>query len=539
MDAPSPTLPNDVDALQSLATELSASVTDLQSLLRNKELQIQKLQEQLNLNQHQRYGASSEKQDIQQMEWDFFNEAELLKALDDSQQDQPDVEVASHKRRGRQKKPFPKKLPRVEVVHDLSDAQQQCSCGQTMQYIGDDVSEQLAIIPKTYYVIKHIRRRYGCSCKACLRTADMPSGVLPGTQASAQIIAHTLVSKHLDGLPLYRQEKMAARDKVSLPRAKLARWSIGASERYFEGMYQWLQKAFWQYDISHSDETGIQVLKEEGRSAKNKSWLWLRRGGPPDREVILVDYSPSRSGEVAGTLLEYSRGYLICDAYAGYNRAVREHGLLTVYCNDHARRRFKDIVNSLKKDHDVSNIIATRALAWYKPLYALEKQIKELDADEKYQHRQARALPHWREFLAWTQKLINDGVQHDATREALQYVLNQAEGLMRYCEDGRLPISNIKAEHVAKTIAVARKNFLFADTPAGAKASAMTYSVLETAKLHGHHPFEYTTVLLNELASVMTRDVTKKQLDDAYERLLPWNIAPAEVRAIFKTYPTP
>ena len=523
-----PTLPTDTDTLHSL-------VGNLQELLYNKEVQIQKLEEQLRLSNQHRFGQHSEKLkklNLKQLEWDFFNEAELLAALAklEEEEEQAATEVAAHRRQGRKKKPLSAKLARVEVIHDLTDEEKQCDCGQPLKLIGNDVTEQLAIIPQTYYVIKHIRRRYGCSCKQCLRTAPMPVSVLPGTQASATLIAHVMVSKYLDGLPLYRQEKMAARDKIDLPRAKTARWIIDGS-KHFQPMYNLMQDVFRDYDIGHSDETGIQVLNEPERTAQNKSWLWLRRGGPPDKPVVLVDYSPSRSGQIAGTLLEDFRGYLICDAYSGYKPSIKANGLLPVYCNDHARRRFTDIIKSVGKDHDVNNIIATRAAAWYKPLYALEKKIKPLSADEKRQQRQLHAVSHWQHFIAWAQQLLAEGVQHEATRKALQYLINHAEGLQRYCEDGRLPISNIRAEHVAKTIAIARKNFLFADTPAGAKASAMTYSMLETAKANGHQPFEYMTVLLSELPNANT-------IED-YERLLPWNLTPEKVRAIFKTYPAP
>lgn len=540
MDAPSDPLPIDVNTLQSLVSDLQSVVgeqqsqlNNLKSVLHNKENQLIKLQEQLNLKQQRLFGRSTEKLEVEQLEWDFFNEAELLAALARLKQEKEptSTQIEAPTRRGRQKKPFPKKLREIELIHDLSDDQKHCACGETLKHIGDDVSEQLAVIPLTYYVIKHIRRRYGCSCKQCLKSASMPASVLPGTQASAQLIAHIMVSKYLDGLPLYRQEKIAARSKIDLPRAKLARWLIDSSQKYLQPIYNLIQEAFWQYDIGHCDETRMQVLKEPERTPQNKSWLWLRRGGPPDKPVILVDYSPSRSGQVAGTLLDQFRGYLICDAYSSYRSVAKENDLLLVYCNDHARRRFVDIVKSIGKEHDVKDIIATRAVAWYKPLYALEKKIKHLSAEEKYRQRQQHAVAHWQKFLAWAQQLQNDGVQHNATREALQYLLNHAVELQRYCDDGRLPMTNIRAEHVAKTIAVARKNFLFAVSVAGAKASAMIYSILETANLNGHHPFEYVTVLLNEAAQAKT-------VED-YERLLPWNISPEQVRDLFKIYPAP
>lgn len=511
-------------------------VKDLQALVYNKEAQVRKLQEQLNLQQNGLYGSSSEKltpPPVEQLEWDFFNEAELLaELLKLEEEKQLHTTVTTHRRRkGKKKKPQPKHLQRVQVVHDLSDAEKQCTCGRTLKYIDSDVSEQLAIIPQTHYVIEHIRRRYGCRCKQCIRTASMPTSVLPGTQASATIIAHAMVSKYLDGVPLYRQEKIAARDRLDLPRSKQARWIIKSSENHLTPLYNLMQEVFYGYDIAHSDETGIQVLNESGRAPQSKSWLWIRYGGAPDKTVVLVDYSASRSGQVAKSLLDDFKGYLVCDAYSGYKPVIKDNGLKAVCCNDHARRRFTEIIKSVGKDHDPANLIASRAVAWYKPLYDLERKIKTLSAEEKQAQREQHAIPHWQKFIAWAQQLIDEGVQHKPTRSALQYLLNQAEDLQRYCEDGRLPMTNIRAEHVAKAIALARKNFLFAATTAGATASARVYSVLQTAIAHGHQPFEYMTVALNELANA-------KNVEDV-EKMLPWNISAERVREIFNTYPAP
>lgn len=522
-------LPTDTKVLQSL-------VKDLQAIVINKEAQVKNLQEQLNLHKKSRFGSSSEKHQhppVKQLGWDFFNEAELLAELQrlQDEKEQTSTVKAHRRRKGKKKKPLAKHLPRVEVVHDLSPEEKQCGCGRELKCIGDDISEQLAVIPQTYFVIKHIRRRYGCQCKQCLLTASMPEGVLPGTHASASIIAKAMVSKYLDGIPLYRQEKIAARDNIELPRAKLARWIIKSSEKHLTALYNLMQDVFFSYDIASSDETGMQVLNESGRKAQSKSWLWMRRGGPPDKTVVLVDYSPSRSGQVAGTLLEEFHGYLICDAYSGYKPVTKSNQLKTVYCNDHARRRFSEIIKSVGKDHDTTHIIASRAVAWYKPLYALERRIKTLSATEKKAQRQEHAVEHWKKFIAWAQKLLDDGVQHNPTREALQYLINQADGLQRYCEDGRLPMTNILTEHIAKAIALARKNFLFADSVAGAKASAMVYSILQTAIEHNHHPFEYMTVILTELAGA-------RCVEDV-EQMLPWNITPERVREIYKSYPAP
>ena len=355
----------------------------------------------------------------------------------------------------------------------------------------------------------------------------MPAQPLPGTQASPVLLAWLMVSKYLDGLPLYRLEKIAKRSGVDLPRNKTARWLVDIGSKLMV-FYEFFAEALISYDIAWGDETGFQVLKEPKRAPQSKGWLWVRRGGPPDKPVVLLDYSPSRSGEVAKSLFDGFKGYLVCDAYSGYlplSDAIR------VYCNDHARRRFKHIVKSVGKDHQADEIIAARALLWYQCLYDIEDEIKDLSPQEKYKIRQKKAVGLWKQFIAWASKLMEEGVQHQPTRAALKYLLNHQVELQRYCDDGRLPISNIASEHTVKTIAVPRKNFLFSDTKDGAKSSAITYSVIETSRANGHDPNKYLTVVLTELPAAKT----KAQI----EALLPWNLTPEQVAEKFNTYPTP
>ena len=195
------------------------------------------------------------------------------------------------------------------------------------------------------------------------------------------------------------------------------------------------------------------------------------------------------------------------------------------------------MVKSLTKDlgeeakEQSKNWIASQAVELYKSLYRVEKMIKDKSPEEKYAERQRLAVPLWETFLMWANRMQVEGVAHEGTRKALAYLIKHSEGLQRYCTDGRLPMSNIQAEHVAKAIAVPRKNFLFADTPAGAESSAMIYSLLETAKINHQHPQRYLSVLLSELPNL--------QSGDELEALLPWNITPEEVNRRYATYPAP
>lgn len=535
MDGLPARLPDDPTALKALLLRQQRTIEQQQAAL-NKEQQravrqrnhIELLEERLRRLLAQRFGQRSERNPDQ---FQLFNEAELLAqadALTEQDGDHDTVTIPAHRRRRKKaSQALPPDLPRVDVVYDLDPGETHCSCGEPLQRIGEQVLEQLAVIPQQYYVIRHIRPTYACRCKHCIRTAAMPAQPLPGSRASAPLLAHTMVSKYLDGLPLYRQEKMAARLGLVLPRAKLARWLIDAS-KVLQPLVNLLNDTFFAYDIAYSDDTGIQVLKEDGRAAASQSALWIRRGGPPNQPVVLVDYAPSKSGEAAYGLLSEFHGTLVCDGAASFNAAVRRNGLNLALCNDHARRRFHKVCVGLGK-HKAANSIAQQGLRRYQRLYAIEREAKDLSDEERRAYRQQHAVPVWDDFLAWAERVQREGVSHAGTRDALAYLLKHAQGLRFYCADGRVPISNIRAEHVAKTIAIARKNFLFADTSAGAEASGRIFSLIETARANGHHPQRYLTVLLNELPNVTDLEQV--------EALLPWNLTPEQVDARFAVYP--
>jgi transposase len=514
-----------------VVVQQTQSLEQKESEIKSQVTRIEHLEALLRRMNHQRFGASSEKHPGQ-AELHLFNEAELIaleEALRPADKDNDAVvAVPAHNRKKKGARRLPEDLPRVEQRYELPE--RICSCGDTFQLIGYDTSEQLAIIPQQYYVIVHKQCKYSCTCgHGGVITAPKPKAPIPGSQASPQLIAHVMSAKYHDGLPLYRQEKMAMREGLNLPRSKLARWVIEGS-KVLQPVWNLLEDTLFSYDITAADETGIQVLKEEDRAPQNKSWLWLRRGGPPDKPVVLVDYSSSRAGRVATQLLEQTQGYLICDAYAGYKPVAKDNGLTLVLCNDHARRKFSDAIKSLGKKEQTKRWMATKALNYYKLLYQVERDGQDLEPQARHQHRQDKAVPIWAALLKWAQEVQHRGVGHKDTREALAYLLNQQVGLQTYLEDGRLPISNIKTEHIAKTIAVARKNFLFADTPAGAKASARAYSLLETAKANGHHPQRYLSILLNELPNA--------KCVEEIEALLPWQITPDQIAARYALLPS-
>lgn len=430
----------------------------LQEKIVRHKTRIQILEEQLQLLRAHQFGKRSEKL-FNPDQIHLFNEAEVVadepqSTTDpDTAGDDDSIEVPAHTRKRRRSQAIPDDLKRVDVVHDLDDEERQCdACGETMAHIGEEISEQLCVVPQQHFAVRNRRQKYACQCKDCIRTASMPAQPIPGSQASPRLLANVMERKYLQGLPLYRQEKIAERDGLDLPRCKLARWLISGSE-VFVPLINLLEDSFFSFDVALSDDTGIRVLKEDGRAPSSKSALWIRRGGPPDKQVVLVDYEVSKSGETVHKLLCDFKGYLVTDGADNFKLSVRRNGLCSVLCNDHARRRFRKALQVLDKS---KSSIARTAMEWYGKLYRIESQSKHMEPDERHAIRQEQAVPLWDEFLAWAERVFTEGVAHGRTNEALSYLLKHREGLRAYCLDGRLPISNIKSEHVAKTIAVMR-----------------------------------------------------------------------------------
>lgn len=522
-----------IDRVEKSNDSQTQKVCLLQEKIVRHKTRIQILEEQLQLLRAHEFGRRSEKY-FNPDQIQLFNEAEVV--ADEPEQDtdasasseDDTIDVPAHTRKRRRSQAIPADLARVDVVHELDEDEKQCSaCGEAMAPIGEEISEQLCVVPQQHFAVRHRRQKYACQCKECIRTASMPAQPIPGSQASPRLLANVMDRKYLQGLPLYRQEKIAERDGLDLPRSKLARWLITGSE-VFVPLINLLEDSFFSFDVAQSDDTGIRVLKEDGRAPSTKSALWIRRGGAPETPVVLVDYEVSKSGETVYRLLSDFRGYLVTDGADNFKLTVRRNELVSVLCNDHSRRRFRKALEVAGKD---KGSIARTALDWYGKLYRIEADIKHLDPAQRHAIRQSQAVPLWDEFLQWATRIFTEGVAHGRTSDALAYLLKHQEGLQAYCLDGRLPISNIKSEHVAKTIAIMRKNFLFSDTPSGAEASARIFSIIETARANGHNPYKYLSVLLTELPqATCVEDV---------ENLLPWNVTPQEVGVRFAGYPVP
>jgi transposase len=509
-------LPRDIETLQALLAEQVARNTRLEQDNMRLDAKVLSLQEQLNLALARRYAASSEKLSPDQIR--LFNEAEVDAALDDGDHDEADPEetvaVPAHSRKKGGRKPLPDTLPRVEVIHEIPEDQRQCPHdGQVLAEINQVVSEQLDIIPAQIRVIRHIRKQYACACGQCIQTALLPGQPIPKSMASPGLLAHIAVSKYQDALPLYRQEQILQRIGVDIPRATLANWMIQAGQ-LVQPLINLLHDHLLAYDIVQMDETTVQVLKEPGKTAQSKSYLWLQRGGPPDDPVILFDYDPSRSQTVPIGLLDGFAGYLQADGYSGYNGVVAESSLIHLGCMAHARRKFSEAVKGQGKNKRQGK--AQQGLAWIQKLYRIEKQARtqQMSPPERKAHRQQHAAPLLDKLRTWLDDSLPTVPPGTLTGKALTYLRNEWPKLIRYLEDGRLEIDNNLAENAIRPFVIGRKNWMFSDSVRGVKASANLYSLVESAKANGLEPYGY-------LRQVFTALPQAETVEDI-EALLPW-----------------
>jgi hypothetical protein len=333
--------------------------------------------------------------------------------------------------------------------------------------------------------------------------------------ASPGLLAHITVSKYQDALPLHRQEQILQRIGVDIPRATLASWMIRCGQ-LVQPLINLLRDRLLDYDIVQMDETTVQVLKEPGKTAQSKSYLWLQRGGPPDEPVILFDYDPSRNQTVPRELLAGFAGYLQADGYSGYNGVVAEGSLIHVGCMAHARRKFSEAAKGQGKNPRQGK--AQQGLAWIQKLYRIEKQARtqQMSPPERKAHRQQHAVPILAKLRTWLDDSLPTVPPGTLTGKALNYLHNEWPKLIRYLEDGRLEIDNNLAENAIRPFVIGRKNWMFSDSVHGVKASANLYSLVESAKASGLEPYGY-------LRRVFTALPQAESVEDI-ENLLPWSL---------------
>lgn len=515
---------------QSRFTEQSGHLTlaknkvdEQQLCLHQRDSHIQKqdqrillLEELLRLRKIQKFTASSEKMPFQVS---LFDEAELESAIGDLLDrvtDEVIVEPADHSElKKTRKRGFSASLERVRIELTLSDADK---AGAQRTFFAK-VKEELEYIPAVLKVLEYWQEKAVFAKddgSDLILVADRPIHPLGKCSVTTSLLAQIITAKYADGLPLYRQEGILKRYGGDISRSNMANWIIRLDD-VFKPLMNLIREEQNSSDYLQADETRIKVLKETGKTAQSDKWMWVIRGGPPDKPAVMFHYDPSRAGKVPVRLLDDFSGVLQADGYSGYAPVCRANNITRIGCWDHARRKFVEASKAAAVTKPKGPPAkADVALSKIRKLYALEAKIAEQEPSQKQKARQTIAIPILNDLKAWLDKNITRMMKGGLTYKAMQYTLNQWDSLVGYCKDGKLNISNALAENAIRPFAIGRKAWLFSDTPQGAHASATCYSLIESAKANQIEPYGYIKYLLDHIGEADTLE--------KLEALLPWQV---------------
>lgn len=499
-----------------------AYIEHLENTISSLQKQVDNLTEMIILLRKEKFGSSSEKTPVKQIngQLSLFNEAEVEAT---SKPEEPIVQKVD----GYYRKPFRtrraeliKDLPVREIPCDIPAEDMYCDqCGTTLKLIGyEKVREELEYIPAKLQIVRY--NRAACECPKCKHTehpfikkAESPSSLMNHSLASPSSVANVMYQKYVNSVPLYRQEKDWENLGLSLTRATMAHWMIRCSQDYFTPIINHLKKKMVSEEVLHCDETPIQVLKESGKKPQSKSYMWLYRTTQgSSHPIILYDYQPSRSGDNAIRFLNGFKGYLHTDGYSGYNKL---EDITRCGCWAHLRRKFVEAIPD-KRDKNAPRTTAEIGRDYCDQLFHLEDQMKQLTPEDRYTKRLELEKPVLEAFWCWLDSV--NGLKESALGKAVTYAQNQKPYMENYLLDGRCSLSNNAAENAIRPFTVGRKNWLFADTPKGATASAAIYSIIETAKANGLNIYTYLEFLL-----MWMPDTDWHNHPEDLEDLMPWS----------------
>ena len=500
-------------------SEKDAYIEHLENTIKDLQNQVSNLTEMILLMRKDKFGSKSEKTPQVDGQLSLFNEAEI----EARQEEEPLVD-----RKGRIYHRNPK-TPREELLKDLPVEEVPCivhpddmicdQCGSALKEIGFvKVRDELEYIPAKVKIIRYMQQ--ACECPSCkhkgipfIRKAVTPKSVLNHSLASPSSVARVMYHKYVNGIPLYRQEKDWEQTGIGLSRATMANWIIRSSEDHLMPVVEHLRKELLKRDIVHCDETPVQVLKEDGKKPQTKSYMWLYRTGNDGKApIILYDYQPSRNGDHAATYLKDFQGYVHSDGYSGYNKLT---GITRIGCWAHLRRKFVEAIPTKKSPGDPLTS-AEIGRQYCDKIFAIEDSLKGLTSEERKVKRLELEKPVLEAFWCWLDSV--NALKGSSLGKAVTYAKNQQPYMENYLLDGRCSLSNNAAENAIRPFTVGRKNWLFADTPKGASASAAVYSLVETAKANGLNVFEYLNYLL-----LYMPDTPWQQHPELLDDLMPWS----------------
>lgn len=501
--------------------EKDAYIEHLENTIKDLQNQVSNLTEMVLLLRKEKFGSSSEKTPKQiEGQLSLFNEAEIEA---DSKSAEPVICCKGsmyHRKPKASREKLLKDLPVEEFPCVLHPDDMFCNqCGTALKEIGFvKARDEIEYIPAKVQIIRYMQQ--ACECPTCKHTvrpfikkAAVPRSVLNHSLASPSSVSYVMYQKYVNSIPLYRQEKDWEQMGIALSRATMANWVIRSTQEHFEPVIKHMQKELLKREVIQCDETPVQVLKEEGKKPQTKSYMWLYRTGNDGKApIILYDYQPSRSGDNAASYLKDFKGYVHSDGYSGYNKL---DGITRCGCWAHLRRKFVEAIPD-KKAVDAPLTSAEIGRDFCNQLFKVEESLKDLTPKERFCKRLELEKPILEAFWCWLESLTV--LKGSALGKAVTYAMNQRPFMENYLLDGRCVISNNAAENAIRPFTVGRKNWLFADAPKGASASAAVYSIIETAKANGLNVFAYLQHLLLHMPDTDWQNYPE-ELDD----LMPWS----------------
>jgi transposase len=395
--------------------------------------------------------------------------------------------------------PLPPQFPRTVIRHEPENTQ--CVCGCQLQRVGEDVSEKLDYTPGVFTVEQHVRGKWACRECETLIQAPVPAQVIDKGIATAGLLAHVMVAKFADHLPLYRQEKIFGRAGLAIARSTLAQW-VGQTGVQLQPLVDALRETVLAQGVIHADETPVQMLAP-GQKKTHRAYVWAYCSTPfSPLKAVVYDFSPSRAGEHARNFLGEWNGKLVCDDFAGY-KASFQQGITEIGCMAHARRKFFDLHATNKSQ------LAEQVLHSIGGLYEIERQARDMTDEDRWRIRQAKAAPILNALHTWMlaqRDLVPDG---SAIAKALDYSLKRWTALTRYLEDGAVPIDNNAVENQIRPWALGRSNWLFAGSLRSGKRAAAIMSLIQSARMNGHDPYAYLKDVLTRLPTQRASEINE------------------------------